>query len=332
MKVYFNYSKKLKLALYFLIIFLTTYINAGEALALLHLTFIPQWRPQAQFAGYYVAYEKGFYKKYGLDIKILTGGPDTPSNEYLKDKKADIATMWLSSAIQMRAHGIRLVNIAQIFQRSSLMLVAWRSKVKTIKDLNGKKVGVWGTIFMIPLKAFIKKFNLKVNIIPQMGSINLFLRGGVDVATAMLYNEYDKIINSGVNPNELTTFLFYKYGFNFPEDGIYVLQSTYQKYPKACCAFVKASIEGWLYAFEHPKEAVDIVMKYMFKAHVPANKVHQTWMLDIIKKSFFYHGIRGIGRLYKKDYYNLAKILKQEGLINTIPSFKDFYKDCYVEK
>ena len=324
------FLKRLKLLLCFLLV--SFYINTTAALALVHLTFIPQWKPQAQFTGYYVAYEKGFYKKYGLDIKILNGGPDAPSNEYLKDKKADFATMWLSSAIQMRAHGIRVVNIAQIFQRSSLMLVAWRSKVKTIKDLNGKKIGVWGPIFMIPLKAFIKKYRLKVDIIPQMGSINLFLRGGVDVATAMLYNEYDKIINSGVDPNELTTFLFYKYGLNFPEDGIYVLQSTYKKYPKLCKAFVKASIEGWLYAFKHPKEAINIVMKYMFKAHVPANRVHQMWMLKVIKKAFFYNGVKGIGLLKKDDYLRVAKVLKQEGLIDIIPKFKDFYRCCYVQK
>ncbi len=314
------------------ILFNLFFHGVSLATSLTYITFIPQWRPQAQFAGYYVAYEKGFYKKYGLNVKILTGGPDSPSNEYLKEGKAEFATMWLSSAIQMKAHGIKIINIAQILQRSSLMLVAWRSKVKDIQDLNGKKIGVWGSTFIVPLKAFIKKYNLKVKIIPQMGSINLFLRGGVDAATAMWYNEYDKIINSGVDPCELTTFLFYKYGLNFPEDGIYVLQSTYKKYPNICAAFVKASIEGWLYAFKHPKEAIDIVLKYMFNAHVPANRAHQTWMLQAIEKAFFYHAINSIGILKKSDYYKVANILMQEGLINNIPLFKDFYKNCYVKR
>ncbi len=316
------------------ILFFSLCLSPYYALAgkLIPVTFIPQWRPQAQFAGYYVAYEKGFYRKYGIKLKILTGGPDAPSDEYLKNGRVDFATLWLSSAIQMRSHGVKVVNIAQIVQRSSLMLVAMRSKVKTISDLNGKKIGVWGPSFMIPLKAFIKKYKLKVQIIPQMGSINLFLRGGVDVATAMWYNEYCKIINSGIDPDELTTFLFYKYGFNFPEDGIYTLQSTYKRHPRLCRAFVAASIKGWLYAFKHPNKAIDIVMKYMIKAHVPANRVQQTWMLNAIKKAILYNGINKIGILTKKDYLNLAKILKQEGLIDTVVPFNSFYKDCYVKK
>ena len=96
-------------------------------------TFIPQWRPQAQFAGFYVAYDKGFYKDVGLNVRFLTGGPDAPSPEYLKDGRADFATMWLSTALQMRAHGVKLVNIAQLLQRSSLTIVAWRSKIKRLR-------------------------------------------------------------------------------------------------------------------------------------------------------------------------------------------------------
>ncbi len=291
-------------------------------------TFIPQWRPQAQFAGYYVAYEKGFYREAGIRLRILTGGPDSPSTELLKDGKADFATMWLSTAIKMKAHGVDLVNIAQILQRSSLTLVAWRSKVKRLEDLSGKKVGVWGKSFMVPLKAFLKKHGLGVRIVPEMGSINLFLLGGVDAATAMWYNEYDTIINSGVEPEELTTFQFYKYGFNFPEDGIYVLKSTYHRYPDVCRRFVEASIRGWVYAFEHPDEAVDIVLKYMRKAHVPASRVHQMWMLNALRDAFFYHGEGGIGVLRREDFESVARILKDEGIIGSIPEFSDFYKGC----
>ncbi|WP_022669802.1 ABC transporter substrate-binding protein [Hippea alviniae] len=290
-------------------------------------TFIPQWRPQAQFAGFYVAYDKGFYKKYGIDVKFLSGGPDAPSEEYLKEGKADFATMWLSTAIKLKANGVDLVNIAQIFQRSSLVLVAWKNKVKSIRDLNGKKIGVWGSSFMVPFRAFLNKYKIKCKIVPKMSSINLFLMGGVDAATAMWYNEYNEIINSGVQPDQLTIFMFYKYGLNFPEDGIYVLRKTYDRYPTQCRAFVKASIEGWLYAFKHPEEAVRIVMKYMFKAHVPTNRAHQEWMLKSVKKAFFYGG--KIGILNKKEYEFVAKTLKRQGLIDKIPPFDSFYKGCY---
>ncbi len=295
-------------------------------------TFIPQWRPQVQFAGFYVAYDKGFYRDAGLNVRFLTGGPDAPSSEYLKDGRADFATMWLSTAIQMRAHGVKLVNIAQLLQRSSLTIVAWRSKIKTVKDLNGKKLGVWGASFMVPFKAFLKKYHINCRIVPQMGSINLFLRGGVDAATAMWYNEYDEIINSGVEPKQLSVFMFYKYGLNFPEDGIYALEKTYKKYPKQCCAFVRATMRGWMYAFEHPKEAVKIVLKYMYKAHVPANRAHQEWMLKAIKSAFCYRGIKGVGILRNSDYEYVANVLKQQGLIDKIPPFKQFYRGCYAQR
>jgi NitT/TauT family transport system substrate-binding protein len=112
--------------------------------------------------------------------------------------------------------------------------------------MNGKKVGLWGPIFQIQPKAFIKKYNLNVKIIRQSFSVNLFLRDGVDVASAMWYNEYHTILNSGLNPDELTTFLFHQHGLNFPEDGIYTMKDTFQRDPDLCKAFVKASIEGWL--------------------------------------------------------------------------------------
>ncbi len=306
-----------------LIIFFFSFLTIASAKT---ITFIPQWLPQAQFAGYYVAYKKGLYKRYGLDVKILTGGPEAPSTKYLINKKADFGTMWLSTAIQLRASGIKIVNIAQIIQRSALMLVARKSKVKCLRDINGKTVGVWNKSFQIPLKAFFKKYNLKVKMI-RMSSINLFLRGGVDVTSAMWYNEYHKILVAGVDPKDLLTFFFYKYGLNFPEDGIYTLETTLKTYPEICRAFVKASIEGWIYSFKHPEEAINIVLDFMFKAHVPASKVHQEWMLnrmrDIILPPF--------GKLFKNDYMYVANILKEQDLINYIPSFKKFYRPIYIK-
>ncbi|WP_461833112.1 ABC transporter substrate-binding protein [Desulfothermus sp.] len=285
-------------------------------------TFIPQWLPQAQFAGYYVAYKKGFYKQKGIKINILTGGPQSPAPIYLQRKKADFATMWLATAIQMRAHGIKLINLAQIIKRSALMLVARKDKIKKLEDINEKVVGVWNETFRIPLKAFFKKYNLKVKMF-QMSSINLFLRGGVDVTCAMWYNEYHKIIMAGVDPKELTTFFFYKYGFNYPEDGIYTLESTYKKYPEICRNFVKASIEGWVYAFNHEKEAINIVLDFMHKAHVPASRAHQMWMLNKMKEII----LPPFGKLSKGDFNYVTSILKEQKLIKVVPKFEQFYID-----
>lgn len=308
----------------------------GDDEPLRKISFIPQWVPQAQFAGYYVAHEKGIYKKYGIDVTIIDGGPDRPSADFLEAGKADLATMWLSDSIQMRANGVKLVNIAQIVQRSALMLVAKKtSGIKTPPDMNGKKVGIWGGPFEIQPRAFFKKYNLKVKIIPQSYSVNLFLRDGVDVASAMWYNEYHIILNSGLNPDELTAFFFYEHGLNFPEDGIYTLEDTFQKDPGLCSAFVKASVEGWEYAFAHPEEALDIVMKYMAKAHIPANRVHQRWMLGRMEDLILPRDTHiPMGNLLPEDYNRVAQGLKENDLIKGIPDYKSFHRKCgdYDEK
>jgi NitT/TauT family transport system substrate-binding protein len=106
---------------------------------------MPLWSPQAQFAGYYVALDKGIYARHGIDLKILKAGPGHAPAQTLQDGKADFAILWLTTALQRRSAGIKLVNLAQITQRSSMMLIAKKSSgIKTVTDMQGKKVGMWG--------------------------------------------------------------------------------------------------------------------------------------------------------------------------------------------
>ncbi|HOE15795.1 MAG TPA: ABC transporter substrate-binding protein [Syntrophorhabdaceae bacterium] len=305
--------------------------------ALKDMSFIPQWTPQAQFAGYYVAFEKGIYRKYGINLAIKTGGPYSAPVDLLEKGEVDFGTIWLSTAIQKRSQGIKIVNISQIVQRSSLMLVAKKGRgITRPEDINGKKVGLWRDEFRLQPMAFFKKYGLDVKIVPQSYSVNLFLRDGVDVASAMWYNEYHTIISAGVNPDELTSFFFHEYGLNFPEDGIYMLEQTFKKDPAAACNFAKASIEGWLYAFKHPEEALDIVLKYMATANAPANKIHQRWMLNRMKDLILPEDDKSItvGTLAMRDYQRVAGELKVNNLIGQAPEFGDFYKECakYAEK
>ena len=313
------------------LIFIFVPIAAFATNTLHNVSFIPQWSPQAQFAGYYVAYEKGIYKKYGINVNILTGGPYTVPFKMLEEKRADFCTAWLSTAIQKRSQGLRLVNIAQIVKRSALMLVAKKEKgITRPEDLNGKRIGLWRDEFRLQPMALFKKFKLNVTIVLQAQSINLFLRDGVDVASAMWYNEYHTILSSGINIDELTSFFFHEYGLNFPEDGIYTLEETFKKNKDLVCNFAKASIEGWLYAFTHEEEALDIVLKYMKAANVPANRVHQKWMLMRMKDLILPEGTTdtSTGILNKEDFLRVARELKDNGLIQTIPDFDLFYRTC----
>ncbi|MEA5115803.1 MAG: ABC transporter substrate-binding protein [Geobacteraceae bacterium] len=289
-------------------------------------TLIPLWSPQAQFAGYYTALEKGIYRKHGIDLTIIGGGPNYSSAEYLRRGKADFAVMWLTTAMQERASGVKLANIAQIIQKSSMMLVARKSSgITTPADMNGRKIGLWGGDFAIPPHAFFRKFHIRVREVPQSYTVNLFLRGGIDVASAMWYNEYHTIINAGIDPDELKVFFLKDEGLNLPEDGLYALEKTLKSDPGLAGEFARASLEGWNYAFAHPEEALDIIMKYMRAAKIPANRMHQKWMLARIRDLVVPRGGgSGYGMLSRSDYEEAGEILVKNGVIRETPGFGAF--------
>ena len=304
--------------------------NANADQGRRRVSFVPQWIPQAQFAGYYVALEKGFYEKYGLEVNILRCIPERPSAEWLKKGAADFATMFLSTAIAERARGTRLVNVGQIVSRSSQVLIAKKSSgINSWQDINGRKAGLWGAELSIMPTALFRRYGLQVTVIPQSSTVNLFLRGGVDVVSAMWYNEYHAILDAGVEPEDLVVFHLSDLGFNLPEDGIYCLESTFKKDPQSCCRFVRASLEGWRYAFDHQEEALDIVMKYVNEAKIATNRQHQKWMLEHMREVIDLPEPGGYETLLKEeDYMAVAGELMASGLIDDIPAFSDFLENC----
>ncbi|HEX9882902.1 MAG TPA: ABC transporter substrate-binding protein, partial [Desulfobaccales bacterium] len=167
---YLAVSKCLRtvLASFFLFcITLTLSAALTRAAAPATVSFIPQWQPQAQFAGYYVAHEKGFYRERGLDVNILRGGPERPPSEMLAQGRADFGTMQLTAGIVRRARGVKLMDVCQLAQHSALMLIAKRSSgIIEPQDINGKKVGLWGEDFQGQLQAFFRQYGLKVQTVP----------------------------------------------------------------------------------------------------------------------------------------------------------------------
>jgi NitT/TauT family transport system substrate-binding protein len=322
--------KRILLSLISLIIF-TSIIQSQQ---LKKITFVPHWVPQTQFAGYYVAKDLGIYEKYGIDLTIIPGGPKVSSSALLEKDKVDFALMWLSNAIQLKARNSRIVNIAQIVNRSALMLISKKSSgIKTPQDMNGKKVGIWGGDFQIQPTAFFKNYNLNVKTIMQGNSINLFFFDGIDVTSAMWYNEYHTILNSGFNKDELNTFFFADYGLNFPEEGIYCSEKFYNANPEICKSFIEATLEGWKYAFNHPEEAIQIIQKHIRMANLPTNKAHQRWMLDKMHELIFpSKKMDSFEKLSEQNYLLVATKLKEGGLIKKIPEYDSLYKPVMLEK
>lgn len=288
------------------------------------VTFLPYWVSNAQFAGYYMAKEMGVYQKYGMDVEIIPYQPFLTTSEMIRDGKLDFAAIWLMNALEIKASGIDIVNIAQFSTRSSLMLVTKKaSGINQLEDMNHKKAGIWSGYELQP-KTLFKKYNLDVEIIPIGSTNNLFLEGCVDITNANWFDEYHSIINSGYDPEELNTFFFADYGLNFLEDGLYCLSDKMRRDPELCADFVVATMEGWLRAFQNPEQTIDLVISYVQKSKLPVNRAHQRWMLDRYK-DLYMHGDSLSTTLSEKDYLFTGNLLLESGLIAKLPSFSSFY-------
>ncbi len=288
-----------------------------------------QWYPQSQFAGYYMAKEKGFYAANGLNVEILPGDADSDSVDRVISGQSEFATAFLSTAMERWSKGSRLVNIAQIVQRSALMLVARKdSGIKSISDLEGARIGTWGETFQLQPESLFLRENLHVTFVRQSPSFELFMRGGLDATLAMWYNEYHRLIAYGLNPDEMTTFFFSDLNLNQPEDGIYCLESTLKNSPDTAASLVRASVQGWEYAFTHPEETVDTLLEIMKGQKVRANRAHQTWMLarmrDIILDG---KHSRPTTVLNPVDFDSTKIELMRTGVITTNIPYNDFYKE-----
>ncbi len=292
------------------------------------ISIILQWTPQAQFAGYFVGLEKGYYKKRGIDLTIIHGGPDKIVSNYLYRNKADFGTMFLTTALERRNAGMPLVNIGQFIHHSTLMLVAKVGKgIHSVNDLDQKKVSLWANEFQIQPLLLFEQLGIDVEIVPQASSMDLFLRGAVSATSAMWYNEYHTILSYGYLESELQSFFFKDTDFDFPEDGIYCLEETLQRYPDVAKGLVEGTVAGWKYAFTHKEETISIITRYMKKANLPVNKAHQRWMLQRMHDTIYNDGvIANNGVLDRHAFLKVHDHLLQGNIISKPIEYDTFYQ------
>jgi NitT/TauT family transport system substrate-binding protein len=226
-----------------------------------------KWVPQAQFAGYYVAQAKGYYKDAGLDVTIKPGGTDVSPVQVLAGKSADVIVNWMPDALAARENGVPLVNIAQVFNKSGLMLTCKKaSGVNSPKDFKGKTLGVWYGGNEYPFLGWMGKLGLKpgkdITILKQGFNVDPLLQNQAACISTMIYNEYWQVIDAGVKESELTTFFYQDQGVASLEDGLYVLAPNLRDkaFVAKMAKFLKASFKGWNDAVKNPEEAAKIVV------------------------------------------------------------------------
>ncbi len=251
-----------------------------------------KWVTQAQFAGYYVAKDKGFYDEEGLNVTIKPGGPDIAPPQVIAGGGADVVVDWMPSALASREKGVALVNIAQPFKRSGMMLTCRKETgIKDPADFAGKTLGVWFYGNEYPFLSWMSKLDLPtdgsdsgVTVLKQGFNVDPILQKQADCVSTMTYNEYWQIIDAGIPEDELQVFKYEEQGVSTMEDGLYVLEENLNdaEFVDKAARFVRASMKGWQYARENPDESADIVLEN--DASGAQTEKHQRRMMGEINK------------------------------------------------
>jgi NitT/TauT family transport system substrate-binding protein len=292
-----------------------------------------KWVTQAQFAGYYAAVAKGYYKQAGLNVKIKVGGPSITPETVVAGKQAEFGLDWLPNLYATREKGSNLVSIAQVFARSGMTELTWKSSgINTIAKMRGKKVGVWCCGNQPELFAALQKNGIDPNstsdvtIVNQPFDMNLFLQHQVDAAAAMTYNELAQVLETK-NPDtgklyKLSDLNVFKMssptvGTGMLEDNIFVRGDWIKDKANQDTAvkFLKASFQGWIYCRDHQAQCVSIVLKNGSLL----GRGHQTWQMNEIN-ALTWPSPRGVGLPPNGAVAQTATIARKYGVIKKVPS------------
>ena len=260
--------------------FIIYHLSFSHAVAQEKFIFTPQWTAQAQFAGYYVAQEKGFYKEAGLNVEIVHPSVTQPAMRRVQNNESHATTLQLAQALDIMDYGVPLVNVLQTSMNNGLVIVS--RKNKNPLQQKGEKVGIWSAGFGQIAICMSMKEGLNYQWVPFASNINLFVSGAIDATLAMSYNEYYQLLQTGITLNESNVYRFCDHGYNIQEDGVYMTRSYYESHRDQARRFASASKKGWEWAAAHPKETLDIVMSYVKKDHIATNRIMQKLMLDEI--------------------------------------------------
>ncbi|WP_297777704.1 ABC transporter substrate-binding protein [uncultured Roseovarius sp.] len=256
------------------------------------LTLQLKWVTQAQFAGYYVALDKGFYGEEDLNVTIKPGGPDIAPTQVIAGGGADVTVEWMPAALSAREKGLPLVNIAQPFKSSGMMLTCLKETgVTGPADFPGRTLGVWFFGNEFPFLSWMSQLGIPteggadgVTVLKQGFNVDPLLQKQADCISTMTYNEYWQVIDAGLTEDQLITFKYEDQGVATLEDGLYVLEEKLSDPAEVdkLTRFVRASMKGWKWAEENPEEAAMIVLDN--DATGAQTEAHQIRMMTEVAK------------------------------------------------
>lgn len=292
-----------------------------------------EWVTQSEFSSYYVALEKGWYREEGIDLTIKPGGPDVISADLVAAGVSEFGTAGLDDLTKAIDAGRKVVSISQIQQSNGLLLISRKSSgIQNPRDLAGKRVGVWFGSGEGKFNALMAREGVPlqdIKLVSQGWSMDPFLKGDLDVASAMSYNEYNVVLESGVKPEELNVINFADYGLDFPGHCIFTSRKLLAENPDLCVRMLRASLKGWRYVLEHPEEAVDTILKYD-KSGVQKRE-HQLMMMQEVINLVRGHG-QPLGKTDEGAVARMAETLNQSGIITKILKPEDIYTSDIWEK
>ncbi|CAN7516539.1 ABC transporter substrate-binding protein [Rhizobium sp. LjRoot30] len=288
-------------------------LMAAQAMAADKVVLQLKWVTQAQFGGYYVAKDKGFYEEEGLDVEIKPGGPDIAPPQVLAGGGADVIVDWMPSALATREKGVPLVNIAQPFKSSGMMLTCLKETgITKPDDFKGKTLGVWFFGNEYPFLSWMAHLKIPteggadgVTVLKQGFNVDPLLQKQAACISTMTYNEYWQVIDAGIKAEDLVTFKYEDEGVATLEDGLYVLEDKLKDaaFKEKMVKFVRASMKGWKYAEENPDEAAGIVLEN--DASGAQTEQHQKRMMGEVAKLT----AGSNGALAEADYQRTVKTL-----------------------
>lgn len=320
----------------------------SSAQGLIDVCFQSKWFPQAQFAGYFVAKDKGFYEEEGLNVTILDGGNVNPSVQ-VASGNCDFGTDWIANMLVQREAGLNVVQIAQIFQDSGYRMVALAdSGIESFADLAGRKVGVWAFGNEFVTQAVFANQSLTSDLDPTVTDADvqavvyafdpsLVFPNEVDVASAMTYNELDQIVGLGYPLDTLSVLNPADIGAQLLEDNIFTTPELLanENFKESGVTgreiaerFLRATIKGWEYAVANQDEAVFIVTGYCGdtcngSGSTQSPLIHQTWQMARVAELVKPTAETAVGAINPESFAQSVGLLTQVGLVKNAVTFEE---------